>query len=86
MADDEPLDIIRMGDFSLKMPNGSVRKIQKVRHVPGLMRKLISMGQLDDKGHKVVFYNEGWKVTKGAMVVVEIRKLGHCMSILVVGA
>ena len=32
-----------------------------------MIRNLISVGQLDDKGHNVVFNNGGWKVTKGAM-------------------
>ena len=44
LADSEPLDIIKIGDVMLKMPNGSIWKIQKVRHVPGLMRNLISVG------------------------------------------
>ena len=69
LANSEPLDIIGMGDVSLKMPNRSVWKIQKVKRVPSLMRNLISIVQLDDEGHNVVFNNRGWKVTKGAMVI-----------------
>ena len=69
LADGEPLDTIEIGDVRLKMPNGSVWKIQKVRHILELMRNLISMGQLGDEDHSVVFCNQGWKVTKGAMVV-----------------
>ena len=76
LVDGEPLDIIRMGDVSLKMPNGLVWKIQKVRHVPSLMRNLISVGQLDDEGHNVVFNNGGWKVTKGALVIARGNKIG----------
>ena len=74
LADGESLDIIGMSDVSLKMHNGSVWKIQKVRHVPSLMRNLISVGQLDDEGHSVVFNNRGWKVTKGAMVIARGNK------------
>ncbi|PON34519.1 hypothetical protein PanWU01x14_343800 [Parasponia andersonii] len=44
LADGELLDIVGMGDIRLKMSNGSVWKIQKVRHVPRLMRNLISVG------------------------------------------
>ena len=44
LADGEPLDLIGMRDVNLKMPNGLVWKIQKVRHVPGLIRNLISVG------------------------------------------
>ena len=64
MASCEPLDIIGMGDVNLKIPNRLVWKIQKVRHVLGLMRNLISVWQLDDEGHNVVFNNGSWKVTK----------------------
>ena len=65
LADGKPLHIIGIGDVSLKMPNWSVWRIQKVRHVLGLMSNLILIRQLDDEGHNVVFNNEGWKVTKG---------------------
>ena len=76
LADGEPLDIVGMGDVRLKMPNGSVWKIHKVRHVPRLLRNLISVGQLDDEGHHVTFNCGGWKVTKGAMVVARGTKTG----------
>ncbi|XP_068657893.1 secreted RxLR effector protein 161-like [Aristolochia californica] len=55
--------------LSLKMSNGSVWKIHKVRHVPKLMRNLISVRQLDDEGHIVTFNGAASQVTKGAMVV-----------------
>ena len=74
LDDGEPLDIIGMRDVNLKMSNGSVWKIQKVRHVLGLIRNLVSVGQLDDEGHNVVFNNGSWKVTKGAMVVTRGKK------------
>ena len=50
LVDGEPLDIIGIGHVRLKMPNRLVWKIQKVRHIPGLMRNLISVGQLNDGG------------------------------------
>ena len=52
------------------------------------MRNLILVGQLDDEGHNVVFYNGGWKVTKRAMVVARGKKTGtlyvnsSCRSII----
>ncbi|KAG6529732.1 hypothetical protein ZIOFF_011946 [Zingiber officinale] len=73
LADGEPLDIVGIESIHLKMSNGVVWKIQKVRHVPKLMRNLISVGQLDDKGH-VTFSDGSWKITKGSMVVA--RDLG----------
>lgn len=52
----------------LRMSNGYVWKIHKVRHVPKPMRNLISVGQLDYEGHNVTFNGGDWKVTEGAMV------------------
>jgi len=40
-----------------------------VRHVPKLMRNLIFVGQLNDKGHDVNFGGGDWRVTNGSMVV-----------------
>ena len=90
LTNGEPLDVIGIVDVRLKMPNRSVWKIQKVRHVPGLMRNLISVRQLKDEGHNVVFYNGGGKVTKGAMVVARGKKTetlyvnSSCISIIAV--
>ena len=41
-----------------------------------LMRNLISVGQLDDESHNVVFNNGGWKVTKGVMMITQWNKTG----------
>lgn len=63
-ADGEPLEIIGMGDVYLKISNGSKWKIQKVRHVPRLVKNIISIGQLDDNGHNVTFTANSWKINK----------------------
>uniref|UniRef100_A0A0D3CLF9 Uncharacterized protein n=1 Tax=Brassica oleracea var. oleracea TaxID=109376 RepID=A0A0D3CLF9_BRAOL len=68
LADGLPLDIVGIGDINLKMSDGRVWKITKVRHVPKLMRNMISVGQLDDTGHDVNFGGGAWKT-----------KLCHCM-------
>ena len=69
LVDDEPLDIVSVGDIRLKMSNNYLWKIHKVRHVLKLMCNLISVGQFDDEGHNVTFSSSVWKVTKCAMVV-----------------
>uniref|UniRef100_A0A0D3DKA6 GAG-pre-integrase domain-containing protein n=2 Tax=Brassica TaxID=3705 RepID=A0A0D3DKA6_BRAOL len=58
------------------MSDGRVWKITKVRHVPKLMRNLISVGQLDDTGHDVNFGGGAWRVKKGSMVVARGHKRG----------
>ncbi|WCJ44212.1 Retrovirus-related Pol polyprotein from transposon TNT 1-94 [Euphorbia peplus] len=76
LADDEPLEIVGKGDVSIKTKNGSVIKLSGVRHVPGLKRNLLSVGQLDDEGYCVVFVGGNWKISKGSMVVARGEKVG----------
>ncbi|RVW41165.1 Retrovirus-related Pol polyprotein from transposon TNT 1-94 [Vitis vinifera] len=54
--------------------NGSVWLLEKVRHIPDLRRNLISVGQLDDEGHAILFVGGTWKVTKGARVLARGKK------------
>uniref|UniRef100_A0A0D3E6W1 GAG-pre-integrase domain-containing protein n=1 Tax=Brassica oleracea var. oleracea TaxID=109376 RepID=A0A0D3E6W1_BRAOL len=58
------------------MSDGRVWKITKVRHVPKLMRNLISVGQLNDTGHDVNFGGGAWRVKKGSMMVARGHKRG----------
>ena len=58
------LKILGKGDVQISLPNGSVWRLQNVRHVPGLKKNLISVGQLDDEGHVVSFMDGLWKITK----------------------
>ena len=50
------------------LPNGSVWLLEKVRHIPDLRRNLISVGQLNDERHAILFVGGTWKVTKGVRV------------------
>ena len=34
LADGQSLDVMDIGDVSIKQPNGSVWKLQKVRYIP----------------------------------------------------
>ena len=58
------------------MPNGSVWLLEKVRHIPDLRRNLISVEQLDDEGHAILFVGGTWKVTKGVRVLAHEKKTG----------
>ena len=55
LADGSALDFVSMGDVRILLPNGSVWLLEKVRHIPNLRRNLISIGQLDDEGHAILF-------------------------------
>jgi hypothetical protein len=55
LADGQPMDIVGIRDVQIKTMNGSTWNLQNVRHVLGLKKKLISVGQLDDSGHSILF-------------------------------
>ena len=74
LADDETLKIVGTGDIRLKLPNQTTWKLRGVRHVPGLRRNLISMGQLDGEGYYTTFSGNEWKITKGALVIARGKK------------
>ena len=76
LADDETLKIIGKGDIRLKLPNQTTWKLQGVRHVPGLRRNLVSVGQLDEEGYCTTFSGHEWKITKGALVIARGKKTG----------
>ena len=76
LADGSALDVEGMGDVQILLPNGSVWLLEKVRHIPDLRRNLISVGQLDDEGHAILFVGGTWKVTKGARILAREKKTG----------
>ena len=55
LADGSALDVIGMGNVWILLPNGSVWLLEKVRHISDLRRNLISIRQLDDEGHVILF-------------------------------
>ena len=69
LADDETLKIVGKGDIRLKLPNKTTWKLQGVRHIPGLRRNLIFVGQHDGEGYCTTFSGHEWKITKGALVI-----------------
>ena len=69
LADGSALDVVGMGYVRILLSSGSVWLLEKVRYIPDLRRNLISVGQLDDEGHAILFVGDTWKVTKGAKVL-----------------
>ena len=76
LVDGSTLDVVDMGNVRILLPNGSDWLLEKVRHIPELRRNLISVGQLDDDGHAILFVGGTWKVTKGARVLARGKKIG----------
>nr|GEX49786.1 retrovirus-related Pol polyprotein from transposon TNT 1-94 [Tanacetum cinerariifolium] len=69
------LKIIGIGSIMVKMHDGTVRIIQDVRHMEGLKKNLLSLGQLDDLGCKVEIENKIIKIIKGALVLMRGEKV-----------
>jgi hypothetical protein len=60
-ADGSALDIVGMGDVRFRVYSDLVWKLQEVRHVPKLVKNMISVGQLDHEGHSINFHISKWK-------------------------
>ncbi|KAG6418890.1 hypothetical protein SASPL_121096 [Salvia splendens] len=80
MGNDQALEIAGVGTIKIKMFDGTVRTIQDVRHVRGLKKNLLSLGQLDDLGCKSRIENGILKVIKGVLVVMKAEKVGSNLT------
>lgn len=69
LIDGEVLDVVGVGDVCNILLNMNVWPLQKVRYNLELNKNWISMEQLDDGGHLIVFLGGTWMVTKSAMVL-----------------
>ena len=76
MGNDHALEIAGIGAVKIKMFDGSIHTIQGVRHVKGLKKNLLSIGQLDDLECKTHIEGGVLKVVKGALVVIKAEKIG----------
>jgi len=75
MGNDYALEIAGTGTIKLKMYDGSIRIISKVRHVKGFKKNLLSMEQFNSLGCKIRIDNGIMKIVKGALVVLKARKI-----------
>ncbi|RVX07681.1 Retrovirus-related Pol polyprotein from transposon TNT 1-94 [Vitis vinifera] len=76
---DSPLDdwVLNSGSSFHTPPHREIIQnyvAENVRHIPNLRRNLISIGQLDDERHAILFVGGTWKVTKGARVWARRKK------------
>ena len=65
---------LQMGDGELMMDGHTTLKLAEIRHVPRIRRSLISVGQPTDLGYKVTFERGGWRISRGAMVIVRGKR------------
>ncbi|XP_073148775.1 retrovirus-related Pol polyprotein from transposon TNT 1-94 isoform X1 [Henckelia pumila] len=82
MGNDHALEIAGVGTIKIKMFDGTIRTIQEVRHVKGLTKNLLSLGQLDDIGCKTRIEKGIMKIVKGALVVMKAKKVAANLYVL----
>ncbi|KAK3032253.1 hypothetical protein RJ639_037427 [Escallonia herrerae] len=68
--------IVGKGKVEIKRSNGGTLVLKDVRHIPELLKNLISVSGLDREGYFVEFGKKQWKVTKGSMVVARGERVG----------
>ncbi len=68
LGDDQACDITGKGDMKIQL-NGSVWKLDNVRHIPNLRKNLISIGQLASDGYVMTFTGDKWKISNGVMTI-----------------
>ena len=74
MGDDGRYNVTSIGTISFERESGKPFVLKEVLHVPGLMKNLISVAMLEDKGYDVVF-SEG-KAFLRSKTTGETRKIG----------
>lgn len=74
MGNNHALEIAGVGSIKLKMYDDMVRTIQNVRHVKGLQKNLLSLGQLDEIGCTTRIQNGMMRIVKGALVVMKAER------------
>jgi hypothetical protein len=76
LASDKPLEIKGKGDVHIKSSDGYRWILFDVRYILGLKKNLISMGQLDSEGYRIIFEEDSLMILKGAMVITRGTKTG----------
>ncbi|KAK9209952.1 hypothetical protein WN944_002321 [Citrus x changshan-huyou] len=64
------------------MFDGTIRTIAEVRHINGLKKNLLSLGQMDSHGYKTHVENGIMKIVKGALILMKAEKIGANLFML----
>ena len=76
LGDDSHLKIVGCRRVTIKFPNGRVKGINGVMHIPSLVQNLLSVSMLNGVGVQVVFSKEGCKMIRGSMVLAKGTRRG----------
>jgi len=75
LGNKQSCEIMGKGAMKIKL-NGFVWELKIVRHIPNLMKNLISIGQLANDCYTTVFHGDQWKISKSTMTVACGNKSG----------
>ena len=70
MGDDHPCNVEGIGTVRIKMDDGRVRELKKMRYVPQLKRSLILVGTLETLGLVV-------SIRDGVLKITDRGKIAH---------
>ncbi|KAH9651076.1 hypothetical protein KPL70_026612 [Citrus sinensis] len=82
ISDGHALEIVGIDIIKIKIFDGTIRTIGEVRHVNGLKKNLLSLGQIDSHGCKTHVENGIMKITRGALVLMKVERIGANLFIL----
>lgn len=71
MGNNVSCEVKGIGSVKIKMWDGSVKTLTRVRHIPNLKRNLVSLGMLDTNGCSYKSQGGILKVFKGIVVVMK---------------
>jgi hypothetical protein len=68
VGDDTSCQIEGIGSVQIKTHDGMTHTLTRVKHIPTMARKLISLSTLDSEGYKYRGGNKVMKVSKGSLI------------------
>ena len=74
MGNDQKCKVIGIGSITLKSYDGTLKTLNKVRHIPDLKRNLIFLGTLDEEGYECKVINGVMKIYKGSLLSLKGNK------------
>ena len=74
LGNDQTCEVKGIGNIKLKVTNGNIKILTKVRYIPKIRRNLISLGLLESKGYKFSSKSGVLKVTKGSRTIMEAKR------------
>ena len=82
MRNNASCKMVRIGTVKIKMYDGAIRTLSKVRYVLELRKNLMSLGALDSFGGRYGAEGGVLMAIKGAMVVMKGQKFGNLYKLL----